>query len=58
VEGGRRRVARHVHRAQLELVLRGDRDARAVAGDLHARGGQHPLGVVAARLGLDDRGRA
>jgi hypothetical protein len=34
-----------------------DRDAVARARDPHAGGGEHPLGVVAARPRLDDRGR-
>ena len=58
MECGRGRVARDVDGAELELVLRGHRHPRAVAGYAHAGAGQHALGVVAAGRGLDHGRRA
>ena len=44
--------------AELELVVLGQLDPVAVAGDPAAGAGEQALGVVAARLGLDHRRRA
>ena len=53
-----RRVAGHRQLvAERELVRAGDRHLPPVAPDVDAGRGEHPLGVVAARLGLDDRRR-
>ena len=61
-EGGRARIARHRHVATGKLRIALDRDARApiAYGGAHfgAEIAQHPLGVVARRLGLDDGGLA
>ena len=48
VEGGGGRVARHVDRAELELVVLGELDPVAVARDPGAGAGEQALGVVAA----------
>jgi hypothetical protein len=58
VERGRGRVAGDVDGLELELVLRADRHAVAVAVDLHAGRGQHPLGVVPAGFRLHHGGAA
>ena len=59
-EGGRARVARHRDRLSPQFGLAGQGDDAALVRDLGADSGaearEHPLGMVARRLGLDHHG--
>ena len=57
-ERGRAGVAGDAHALEHQLVGVDDRDVTAVAVDGHPGAQQHPLGVVAAALGLADGRRA
>ena len=57
-ERGRRDVGRHVDRGGPQRLTATQPHRRAVAFDGDAEAPKHPLGVVAARSRLDDRGHA